>query len=75
MKVYHVDDSQDWDVVLDKFRQALLNEEYNISKNIHPSPSSGQNALANPYAAAFACSIAFFITVLSLFPVKNNQPL
>ena len=34
MKVYHVDDSQDWDVVLDKFRQALLNEEYNISKNI-----------------------------------------
>lgn len=34
MKVYHVDDSQDWDIVLDKFRQSLLNEEYNISKNM-----------------------------------------
>lgn len=34
MKVYHVDDSQDWDIVLDKFRQVLLNEEYTISKDI-----------------------------------------
>lgn len=34
MKVYHVDDSQDWDVVLDKFRQSLLNEEYSISKDM-----------------------------------------
>ena len=30
MKVYHVDDfqSQSWDVVLDKYREALLNEKY-----------------------------------------------
>ena len=31
MKVYHVDDSQNWDIILDKFRQELLNEEYTIS--------------------------------------------
>lgn len=34
MKVYHVDDSQDWDVILDKFRLALLNEDYIISTEI-----------------------------------------
>lgn len=34
MKVYHVDDSQDWDVILDQFRMALLNEEYEISEDI-----------------------------------------
>lgn len=34
MEVYHVDDSQDWKVVLEKFRQALLNEKYVISRNM-----------------------------------------
>lgn len=34
MKVYHVDDSQDWDVILDQFREALLNESYIISNDI-----------------------------------------
>lgn len=34
MKVYHVDDSQNWDVILDQFRMALLNEHYMISDEI-----------------------------------------
>lgn len=34
MKVYHVDDSQDWDVILDLYREALLNEKYSISSDI-----------------------------------------
>ena len=34
MKVYHVDDSQNWEIILDKFRLALLNEEYIISTDI-----------------------------------------
>lgn len=34
MKVYHVDDSQNWGIILDKFRLALLNEEYIISTDI-----------------------------------------
>lgn len=34
MKVYHVDDSQNWDIVLDQVRKALLNEEYIISNDI-----------------------------------------
>ena len=34
MKVYHVDDTQNWDIVLDKYRQVLLNEEYVISKEL-----------------------------------------
>lgn len=34
MQVYHVDDSQDWNIILDKYRQALLNEEYLLSENI-----------------------------------------
>jgi DNA phosphorothioation-dependent restriction protein DptH len=34
MDVYHVDDSQDWKLVLEKFRQALLNERYVISNKI-----------------------------------------
>lgn len=34
MQVYHVDDSQNWDIILDKFRLALLNEEYIFSTEI-----------------------------------------
>lgn len=34
MKVYHVDDSQNWDIALDTFREALLNEKYEISTDI-----------------------------------------
>ncbi|MFA9377302.1 MAG: helicase HerA domain-containing protein [Lachnotalea sp.] len=34
MQVYHVDDSQDWNIVLDRFREALLNEDYEISTDI-----------------------------------------
>ena len=34
MKVYHVDDSQDWDIVLDRFRKELLNEAYILSDDI-----------------------------------------
>ena len=35
MQVYHVDDSQDWNLILDQFREALLNEKYIISEEIH----------------------------------------
>ncbi len=34
MRVYHVDDSQNWDIVLDTFREALLNEAYIFSNDI-----------------------------------------
>lgn len=34
MKSYHVDDSQNWDIVLDELREALLNENYRLSSNI-----------------------------------------
>lgn len=34
MQVYHVDDSQDWSIVLDTFREALLNEQYLMSEDI-----------------------------------------
>lgn len=34
MQVYHVDDSQDWTVVLDQYREALLNEQYFLSEDI-----------------------------------------
>lgn len=34
MQIYHVDDTQDWNIVLDKFRNALLNEKYTLSDDI-----------------------------------------
>lgn len=34
MQVYHVDDSQNWNEVLDVYRKALLNEKYIMSENI-----------------------------------------
>lgn len=34
MQVYHVDDSQDWNVILDKYREAILNERYILSEDI-----------------------------------------
>lgn len=41
MQVYHVDDSQDWNIVLDKFREALLNEKYMLSENIQEIMGKG----------------------------------
>lgn len=41
MQVYHVDDTQNWDIVLDKFRQALLNEQYSLSENIQELVGKG----------------------------------
>lgn len=35
MKVYHVDDSQCWDVILNEYREALLNERYELSSDIY----------------------------------------
>lgn len=34
MQVYHVDDSQNWDIILDDFREAILNERYEMSEDI-----------------------------------------
>ena len=34
MQVYHVDDSQDWNLILDTYREALLNEHYVLSDDI-----------------------------------------
>jgi len=34
MKVYQVDDTQDWDKALDEYRQDLLNEHYTITNDI-----------------------------------------
>ena len=34
MQVYRVDDSQNWNIVLDRFREVLLNERYVISEDI-----------------------------------------
>lgn len=34
MQIYHVDDSQDWNIVLDTYREHLLNEEFTVSTNI-----------------------------------------
>lgn len=34
MQVYHVDDSQDWDLILDKYRETILNEKYILSEDI-----------------------------------------
>lgn len=41
MQVYHVDDTQDWNIVLDKFREALLNEKYTLSENIQELMGKG----------------------------------
>ncbi len=34
MQVYHVDDTQNWDIVLDKYRKEILNENYILSEDI-----------------------------------------
>lgn len=34
MQVYHVDDSQNWNEILDVYRKAILNERYILSANI-----------------------------------------
>lgn len=34
MQIYHVDDSQDWNLILDKYREVILNEKYILSEDI-----------------------------------------
>ena len=41
MQVYHVDDTQDWNIVLDKFREALLNEKYTLSEDMQELMGKG----------------------------------
>lgn len=41
MQVYHVDDSQNWDLVVDELRERLLNEDYVISNNIREVIGNG----------------------------------
>lgn len=41
MQVYHVDDTQNWNVVLKQYREALLNENYSISEDIQELMGKG----------------------------------
>lgn len=41
MQVYHVDDTQDWNIALDEYREQLLNEEYVISDDIRQGIGKG----------------------------------
>ena len=41
MQVYHVDDSQNWNIVLDELREKLLNEDYVISNSIREVIGNG----------------------------------
>ncbi len=41
MKVYHVDDSQNWDIVLEQFRESLLNDAYEISDHFQEIMGKG----------------------------------
>lgn len=41
MQVYHVDDTQDWNVALDEYREKLLNEDYVISDDIREAIGKG----------------------------------
>ena len=35
MKIYHIDDSSDWDLILDKYRKDLLNDNFEISFDVN----------------------------------------
>ena len=41
MQVYHVDDTQNWNIALDQYREQLLNEEYMISTDIREAIGKG----------------------------------
>lgn len=41
MQVYHVDDTQNWNVVLEQFCEALLNEKYSLSEDIQELMGKG----------------------------------
>ena len=41
MKVYNIDNTQNWDAVLDQYREQLLNEDYIISNDIREAIGKG----------------------------------
>ncbi len=41
MQVYHIDDTQNWNVILDNYREAILNEKYIISDDIQKTLGKG----------------------------------
>lgn len=71
MKVYHVDDSQNWDVVLDSFREALLNEQYILSTDIQEI--LGKGAVLSFRTGAIARRTSFKEDVINFIEVPETD--
>lgn len=71
MRVYHVDDSQDWDIVLDTFREALLNEAYIISNDIQEL--LGKGAVLSFRTGVVARRTSFKEDIINFIEIPEND--
>lgn len=71
MKVYHVDDSQDWDLVLDKYREAILNEKYVLSEDIQEL--IGKGAVLSFRKAVIERKTSFKEDAINFIEVPEND--
>ena len=71
MKVYHVADSQDWDLVLDKYREAILNEKYVLSEDIQEL--IGKGAVLSFRKAVIERKTSFKEDAINFIEVPEND--
>lgn len=71
MRVYHVDDSQDWDIILDTFREALLNEAYIISNDIQEL--LGKGAVLSFRTGVVARRTSFKEDIINFIEIPEND--
>ncbi len=71
MKVYHVDDSQNWDVILDLYRESLLNENYFISNDIQEV--LGKGAVLSFRTGVVSRRTSFKEDVINFIEVPEND--
>lgn len=71
MKVYHVDDSQDWDVILETLREALLNENYEMSCDIQEL--LGKGAVLSFRTGVFERKTSFKDNVINFIEIPESD--
>lgn len=71
MQVYHVDDSQDWDVILNECTEKLLNEQYTIETRI--DDSLGVGSVVSFKKEAINRSTSFDTNGIKLFEMPETD--
>ena len=72
MKIYKVDETQDWNIVLDQYRQRLLNEEYQLFVN-EPIADEGKAAILSFKTALMSSNTSIDDDNVQTIEIPENE--